>query len=260
MALTKRLEEIKEFLDEKVLLYNQPWFIEYDPVSIPHLFSKKEDIEIAGFLAATIAWGQRPTILKNSRRLMQWMDNAPHDFILHFEDSDLNPFKGFVHRTFNGHDCIYFLAALQNLYRNHGGLSELFTISLKKHNDDIKEAIVLWRNKFFELPHMKRAEKHFSNPADGSACKRINMFLRWMARKDNKGVDFGIWKEVSPALLICPLDVHSGRIARKLGMLKRRQNDWKAALELTHLLRRLDPKDPVKYDFALFGLGVSRDW
>jgi uncharacterized protein (TIGR02757 family) len=251
-----RLNELKDFLDEKVLLYNQPHFIELDPISIPHLFTKKEDIEISGFFAATIAWGQRPTILRNAEKLMQWMDNSPYDFVINFEEEDLKPFKAFVHRTFNGSDCINFLKALQNIYRNHGGLSELFTISLNEGHNDLKESIVFCRNRFFELPHMKRTEKHFSNPADGSACKRINMFLRWMVRRDNKGVDFGIWKQISPSLLVCPLDVHSGRIARKLGLLKRKQNDWKAAIELTQKLRKFDSSDPVKYDFALFGLGV----
>jgi uncharacterized protein (TIGR02757 family) len=255
MLSQKRLQELKEFLDEKVLLYNGPSFIELDPVSIPHLFIKKEDIEIAGFFAASIAWGQRPTILRNAKKLMQWMDNAPHDFILNFKEEDLKPFKSFVHRTFNGTDCIYFLKALQNIYRQHRGLSHLFTISSTTGDDGIKNAIVFCRNKFFELPHMKRTEKHFSNPGDGSACKRINMYLRWMVRKDKAGVDFGIWK-ISPSLLVCPLDVHSGRIARKLGLLKRKQNDWKAALELTENLRKLDASDPVKYDLALFGLGV----
>jgi len=255
LASEKRLQEIKQFLDEKVLLYNQPSFIELDPVSIPHLFNKKEDIEIAGFFAATIAWGQRPTILRNAKKLMQWMDNAPQDFILHFEENDLEPFRNFVHRTFNGSDCIYFLRALQNIYHHHGGLSELFTSSLNKPNADIKEAIVHCRTLFFELPHLKRTEKHFSNPEEGSACKRLNMFLRWMVRKDKKGVDLGIWN-ISPSKLICPLDVHSGRIARKLGLLKRKQDDWKAAEELTGILRSFDKNDPAKYDFALFSLGV----
>ena len=259
MPSAQRLKEIKEFLDEKVLLYNRPTFIEFDPVSIPHLFSKKEDIEIAGFLTATIAWGQRPTILRNARNLMQWMDDSPHEFILNFKKEDLAPFKKFVHRTFNGDDCIYFLQALQNIYSNHGGLSQLFTISSQKGHTDIKEAIVLCRNKFFELPHMKRTEKHFSSPAEGSACKRINMFLRWMVRQDKCGVDFGIWKHIPTSSLICPLDVHTGRVARKLGLLKRKQNDWKAANELTNILLKLNYSDPIKYDFALFGIGANED-
>jgi uncharacterized protein (TIGR02757 family) len=249
-------DDIKSFLDEKVSLYNQPAFIELDPVSIPHLFSKKEDIEISGFLAATIAWGQRPTILRNAQKLMQWMDNAPYDFILNFDEDDLKPFRHFVHRTFNSTDCLYFLHALQNIYHNHGGLSEIFTKALCKEHKDVKQAIVLCRHKFFELEHLKRTEKHFSNPDEGAACKRLNMFLRWMIRRDKGGVDFGIWKEISPAILKCPLDVHSGRIARKFGLLKRKQNDWKAVEELTEMLQHFDSSDPVKYDFALFGLGA----
>ncbi len=249
-------DEIKAFLDEKVSLFNRPGFIELDPVSIPHLFSKKEDIEIAGFLAATIAWGQRPTILRNAKKLMQWMDNAPHDFICHFEEDDLKPFRHFVHRTFNGTDCVYFLQSLQNIYRNHGGLSEIFTKPLRKEHTDVKHAIVFCRQKFFELEHLKRTEQHFSNPDEGAACKRLNMFLRWMVRRDKGGVDFGIWRNIQPSLLMCPLDVHSGRIARKFGLLKRKQNDWKAVQELTTMLQQFDPSDPVKYDFALFGLGA----
>jgi uncharacterized protein (TIGR02757 family) len=255
MLSQRKLQELKEFLDEKVLLYNRPSFIELDPVSIPHLFTKNEDREIAGFFAASIAWGQRPTILRNAKKLMQWMDNAPHDFIMNFEEEDLKPFKDFVHRTFNGEDCTFFLKSLQNIYRKYGGMSTLFTNSLNEGNDEIKNAIVFCRNKFFELLHLKRTEKHFSNPEDGSACKRLNMFLRWMSRKDKGGVDFGIWK-IPTTILVCPLDVHSGRVARKLGLLKRGQNDWKAAMELTENLRKLDPSDPVKYDIALFGLGV----
>lgn len=246
---------IKTFLDEKALQYNSASFIHSDPVSIPHLFSLKEDIEIAGFLAATIAWGQRPVILKNASRLMEWMDNSPHDFILHFKSPDLRPFRKFVHRTFNGTDCVYFLRALQHIYKHHGGLEKLFTAGISKGDSDLLPAIVHARKTFFKLPHQQRTEKHFSDPASGAAAKRINMFLRWMVRKDDCGVDFGIWN-ISAALLSCPLDVHSARVARKLGLLTRKQNDWKAVEELTSSLRKLDPLDPVKYDIALFGLGV----
>ncbi len=252
----RKLPEIIIFLNEKVFLYNNTSFIHTDPVSIPHLFSKKEDIEIAAFMAATIAWGQRTTILKNARKLMQWMDDAPHDFILNLTEEDLIPFRKFVHRTFQGDDCIYFLKALQNIYRHHNGLEKVFQSGIHKKDGDLSRAITNARKIFFELPHLKRTEKHFSNPEEGSATKRINLFLRWMVRKDNCGVDFGIWKSISPALLTCPLDVHSARVARKLGLLKRKQNDWRAAAELTHNLQRLDANDPVKYDFALFGLGV----
>jgi uncharacterized protein (TIGR02757 family) len=252
----KSQENTKTFLDEKVAHYNGAFFIEADPISIPHLFSKKEDREIAGFFAATIAWGQRITILKNARSLVEMMDNSPHKFITSFQDSDLNRFKKFIHRTFNSTDCIYFFHALKNIYLNHGGLEKVFHSGIQTGDLDLKNSIIHTRKIFFELDHLKRTEKHFSNPAEGSAAKRINMFLRWMVRNDNSGVDFGIWKSISPALLSCPLDVHSGRVARKLGLLKRKQNDWKAVEELTANLRGLDPVDPCKYDIALFGLGV----
>ena len=246
------LNDVKLFLDRKVEQYSTREYIALDPVSIPHLFTKKEDIEISGFLAATIAWGQRPTIIKNAKQLLQWMENSPHDFILNFKSSDLKPFKKFVHRTFNGDDCKYFLKALQHIYRS-GGFEKIF---MEQINNGVKEAIIHTRRTFFSQPHLLRTEKHFSNPDAGAAAKRINMFLRWMVRRDPHGVDFGIWKNVSSSVLICPLDIHSGRVARKLGLLDRKQNDWKAAEELTTNLRSLDVNDPVKYDFALFGLGA----
>lgn len=247
---------LKDFLEEKFFFYNNPKFVETDPVSIPHQFTKKEDIEIAGFLAATIAWGQRITILRNAGKLIHWMDLDPHQFILNFKATDLKPFRTFIHRTFQPEDCLYYMASLQNIYRNHEGLSNLFEplASGKKHRVDA--AIIHARQIFFELPHSKRIEKHFADPFAGSAAKRLNMFLRWMVRQDNAGVDFGIWNKISPSTLICPLDVHSGRVARKLGLLMRKQNDWNAAVELTNNLKKFDPVDPVKYDFALFGLGV----
>ncbi len=254
----KRLKnsELKEFLDEKVAIYNHPRFIYLDPISIPHRFYKKEDIEIAGFLTATIAWGQRTTILKNATSLLNHMDNSPYDFILNFSKSDLLLFQKFVHRTFNSDDCVYFLNALQKIYREKSSLESLFIEQLDEHNNiDFKEAINGWRRFFFSLPYPNRTLKHFANPLEGSAAKRINMFLRWLIRSDNCGVDFGLWK-LKSSLLTCPLDVHSARVARKLGLLKRKQNDWKAASELTARLRIFDPNDPVKYDFALFGLGV----
>jgi uncharacterized protein (TIGR02757 family) len=252
----KPVLSIKDFLDEKAALYNSTAFVASDPVSIPHLFSKKEDIEIAGFLAATIAWGQRMTILKNARSLMELMDDSPHQFITGFQNSDLERFDNFIHRTFNSTDCKYFFQALKNIYQQHGGLERVFHMGIGPDDTDLKNSIVNARRIFFTLPHLKRTEKHFSNPEENSAAKRINMFLRWMVRKDKNGVDFGIWKSISPALLSCPLDVHSGRVARKLGFLTRKQNDWKAVEELTSNLRLLDPDDPVKYDIALFGLGV----
>lgn len=250
--------ELHEFLDLKVEQYNTPVFIESDPICIPHLFTKKEDIEIAGFLTATIAWGQRKTIINNARKLMQWMDDDPHQFILNFTENDIKPFKKFAHRTFNGVDCIYFLHSLRNIYTNHHGLENAFTPSPlgEGRGEGIKKTIVAFRKIFLELPHPTRVAKHVSNPEENSAAKRINMYLRWMVRNDGKGVDFGIWKNIQPAQLNCPLDVHSGNVARKLGVLTRKQNDWKAVEELTHVLRKLDPNDPVKYDFALFGLGV----
>lgn len=248
---------LKEFLDDKVRLYNRPDFISLDPISIPHSFSKKEDIEISGFLAATIAWGQRPVILRNARLLMQLMDDAPHDFIMGFNKADLKRFNKFKHRTFNHVDCISFLHHLSDVYRNKGGIERIFLEGIKKDQTDLLQSITTWRKIFCSGSHSKRSEKHFSDPSRGSAAKRLNMFLRWMIRKDKAGVDFGIWKSISPALLSCPLDVHSGRVARKLGLLKRTQDDWKAVAELTQSLRKLDPNDPVKYDFALFGLGVS---
>jgi len=258
-------EYLYEFLEEKADLYNRPGFIETDPVSIPRQFSKKEDIEISAFLAATIAWGQRPTIIKNANQLIKWMDNSPHDFILNAGSRELERFKKFKHRTFNGTDCVYFLKSLRHIYKKHGGMERAFSpspipppigeVPIAKQ-DEIKTAIANFRQVFFDLPHPTRTGKHVSNPADGSAAKRINLFLKWMVRKDKRGVDFGLWSRISPSVLQCPLDIHSGRVARKLGLLQRKQNDWKAVEELTAKLRQFDPKDPVKYDFALFGLGV----
>jgi uncharacterized protein (TIGR02757 family) len=254
----KRLrdDELKDFLDEKVAYYNRPIFIADDPVSIPHMFSKKEDIEIAAFLVATISWGQRKTILKNANTLLNWMGHSPYDFILNYSGKDLVPFKKFVHRTFNGEDCIYYLLALRKIYSEHRSI-EVLVKSLSNENNctDYKEVIHGWRNYFFSHSPPERTLKHFANPVSGSAAKRINMFLRWMIRSDNSGVDFGLWN-MDPSLLTCPLDVHSGRVARKLGLLKRNQNDWQAATELTSMLKTFNANDPVKYDFALFGLGV----
>ena len=247
-------EELFEFLESKYDIYNRPGFIEDDPVSIPHNFTIKEDIEISGFLAATIAWGNRKMILRNANRLMQMMDYSPYDFIMNFSESDLKPFESFVHRTFNGTDCIYFLKAMRYIYTEKGGLEKAF---LLKGNSDMRELIFHFRTAFFEPEHPVRTEKHVANPMKGSSAKRINMFLRWMVRDDGRGVDFGIWKSIKPSQLYCPLDVHSGNIARRLGLLTRKQNDWKAVAELTGNLREFDREDPVKYDFSLFGLGVN---
>ncbi len=246
--------ELKEFLDEKVELYNNPKFIESDPIQIPHQFSLKEDIEISGFLTATIAWGNRKMIINNAQKLMNLMGNSPYDFVMEHDDSQLEKLETFVHRTFNGQDCITFIKALQNIYNHHDGLEPVFT----KNQQDIsmQHSISEFKKLFFEISHQQRTMKHVSDPDSGSAAKRINMYLRWMVRQDNKGVDFGIWKNISPASLSCPLDVHSGNVARKLGLLTRKQNDAKALLELDTNLRKLDADDPAKYDFALFGLGV----
>lgn len=254
--MSKRLnkQELKEFLDTKVIEYNNPKFIESDPIQIPHQFSKKEDIEISGFLTATIAWGNRKSIIKNAHRLMELLDNAPSDFVINHNDSDLEALLLFVHRTFNGNDCIQFIQSLKHIYNNHNGLEGVFIKHQEK--DSLQFAIHKLKSHFFEIEHLQRTQKHISDPLKKSAAKRINMFLRWMIRKDHAGVDFGLWQNLSPTLLSCPLDVHSGNVARKLGLLNRKQNDAKALFELDTNLRQLDSKDPVKYDFALFGLGV----
>lgn len=244
--------EIYQLLEEKFIQFNQTSFIENDPISIPHLFSAKEDIEIAGFLAATIAWGQRKTIVTNARIMIQLMDDAPYDFILHHEDKDLWRLKGFVHRTFNSEDFEFFVKALQHIYINHGGLESVFA----RNAENMQQSIHYFKKVFFEIEHPQRSTKHIADPLKKSSAKRINMFLRWMCRNDKSGVDFGIWKSISPKHLMCPLDVHSGNVARKLGLLTRTQNDWQAVEELTYQLRKFDKNDPVKYDFSLFGLGV----
>ncbi|WP_104733849.1 TIGR02757 family protein [Hanstruepera ponticola] len=246
--------ELKEFLDSKVIQYNNTKFIESDPIQIPHQFSKKEDIEISGFLTATIAWGNRKSIINNAHRMMLLMDNSPYDFIMNHQESDLEKLTSFVHRTFNGTDFITFISGLKHIYTNYNGLEAVFA----KHaeSNTLQTSIHHFKHTFFEIEHLKRTEKHISDPFKNSAAKRLNMFLRWMIRQDNAGVDFGIWNTLSPSQLSCPLDVHSGNVARKLGLLSRKQNDAKALAKLDANLRNLDAKDPVKYDFALFGLGV----
>ncbi|MBO0323325.1 TIGR02757 family protein [Muricauda sp. CAU 1633] len=246
--------ELKDFLDEKVEQYNHPRFLEDDPLQVPHRFTQKEDIEISGFLTATIAWGNRKSIINNASKLMGILDNAPYDFVLNHSEDDLEKLSPFVHRTFNGLDLGYFISSLRNIYENYGGLEAVFCKNQEK--DSLQSSISKFKEVFFELPHLPRTTKHISDPNKGSAAKRINMFLRWMVRDNSTGVDFGIWKNLSPSQLSCPLDVHSGNVARKLKLLKRKQNDAKALLELDKKLRKLDPTDPVKYDFALFGLGV----
>nr|WP_321235451.1 TIGR02757 family protein [uncultured Psychroserpens sp.] len=251
-------KDLKEFLDTKVEQYNHPRFIESDPIQIPHQFSKKEDIEIAGFLTATIAWGNRKSIINNAYKMMHLLEHSPYDFIINHKDSDLDKFHGFVHRTFNSDDFIQFIKSLKHIYTTHNGLEAIFS----KHTESqtLQYAIHQFKQSFFEIEHLERSKKHVSDPLKNSAAKRINMFLRWMVRQDHNGVDFGIWESISPALLSCPLDVHSGNVARKLKLLKRKQNDGKALLELDISLRKLDSNDPVKYDFALFGLGVFENF
>ncbi|WP_218598567.1 TIGR02757 family protein [Polaribacter sp. NJDZ03] len=246
--------ELKEFLDEKVVLYNTPNFIESDPIQIPHLFTKKEDIEISGFLTATISWGNRTMIIKNANKMMDFFDHSPFDFVMNHEENDLKSLENFVHRTFNAIDLQQFIRSLKHIYTHHNGLENVLLVDKKQ--TDYKNAIHHLKQVFFEVDHQQRTQKHISDPLKNSAAKRINMFLRWMVRNDNSGVDFGLWKTHKPANLSCPLDVHSGNVARKLKLLLRKQNDWKALAELDTNLRKLDPKDPVKYDFALFGLGV----
>mgnify|MGYP001585924725 CR=1 FL=1 len=252
--MEKNISEIKEFLEEKVVQYNHPGFIESDPIAIPHCFDRKEDIEISGFLTATIAWGNRKMIVQNSFKLMDLMGNSPHDFVMNHQASDLEKLTGFVHRTFNHTDLVYFIKALKNIYFFKGGLEAVFSESVTETST--QPAIHRFKELFFSLPYPERTTKHVSDPANGSAAKRINMFLRWMVRNDGCGVDFGLWKSISPSQLSCPLDLHSGNVARKLGLLTRTQNDAKSLAELDFNLRQMDKDDPVKYDFALFGLGI----
>ena len=247
-------KELKEFLDEKVLQYNKPFFIDSDPIQIPHRYSLKEDLEISGFLTATIAWGNRKMIIKNANQMMELMGNSPYDFVMNHKEHHLDNFDGFVHRTFNSIDISYFIKALNHIYTNHNGLENIFKLNATK--DSLQPAIHELKKIFFELPHPLRTTKHMSDPMKGSASKRLNMWLRWLIRNDKTGVDFGIWDSISPSLLSCPLDVHSGNVALKLGLLTRKQNDAKALAELDASLRKMDNNDPVKYDFALFGLGV----
>lgn len=246
--------EIKVFLEEKVQQYESFDFIEVDPILIPHQFSQKEDIEISGFLAATIAWGNRKSIINNAQKMMALMDQAPYDFIINHKENDLQRFDGFVHRTFNADDLRYFIKAIRHIYQEYQGLEQLFNRYAAPQN--LQGAIHHFKQVFFSLPHQQRTQKHVSDPLKGSAAKRLNMFLRWMVRSNKNGVDFGLWKTLHPRQLSCPLDVHSGNVARKLKLLKRKQNDGKALAELDNALRKMDPEDPVKFDYALFGLGV----
>lgn len=246
-------KNLVSFLNTKVEEYNQPSFIKDDPICIPHLFTKKQDIEIAGFFAATFAWGNRTTIIKKSKELMQLMNMQPYEFVLHHSDNDLKSLLNFKHRTFNATDLLYFIEFFRFHYTNNKSLETAFT----KWGDDVEQMLTGFHHYFFSLEHVpNRTKKHVATPYKKSNCKRLNMFLRWMVRKDSKGVDFGIWKNISPAQLICPVDVHVARVAKRFGLIQRNQMDWNTAIELTNFLRTLDANDPVKYDFALFALGV----
>jgi len=247
-------KDLKDFLDEKVDCYNSPSFILEDPIQIPHRFSKKEDREIIGFLSSIIAWGQRKTIIRNADRLFQLMENSPHEYLLNSSNEDHERFSSFVHRTFNGIDCMFFISRLSQLYSHHGGLEHTLGTAVKESGT--VQGISEFKALFFSTKHEQRSQKHLADPMRGSSAKRINMFLRWMVRADMSGVDFGLWKNVPMSQLSVPLDVHTGNVARALGLLKRKQNDQKSVQELDLALRELDPIDPVKYDFALFGLGV----
>ncbi|WP_090756476.1 TIGR02757 family protein [Nonlabens sp. Hel1_33_55] len=251
-------KELKEFLDHKVEIYNKPDFIPHDPIQIPHRFTDPSDIAYSGFLTATISWGNRKSIINNATKLMDLMDNSPADFIRNFQSTDLDRFDGFVHRTFNSEDCKTFMRALQDIELRDDGLENAFA-KANKSASNLQEGISKFKKRFFEIEHLNRTQKHVSDPMKNSSAKRINMFLRWMVRSDNNGVDFGIWNQLSMSDLSLPLDVHTGNISRKLKLLKRKQNDAKAVLELDTALRKLDPLDPVKYDYALFGLGVFDD-
>ena len=237
--------------------FNQPLFIAADPICIPHLFKKKQDIEIAAFFAAIFAWGNRTTIINKSKELLQLMDNAPHDFCINHREQDLKTFLSFKHRTFNTTDLLYFISFFKFHYTKNDSLESAFTIGLKKSDKTIETCLINFHHYFFsldEIPH--RTRKHIASPEKNSTCKRLNMFLRWMVRHDKMGVDFGIWNKISPAQLVCPIDVHVARVAKRFNLLNRKQLDWNAAIELTAYLKILDKTDPVKYDFALFGLGV----
>lgn len=246
---------LKEFLEEKYQLYASPKFIESDPIKIPHRYHRKEDIEIAGFLTASLAWGQRKMIINSVGTLLDRMGESPFEFLRNSSEDEIAEFSDFYYRTFNGIDCVAFLKSLQRIYRNDGGLEKIFVDGFKKENS-IKESIGFFRKKFIGTKFPQRTNKHISNSLSGSASKRLNMYLRWMVRPSKEGIDFGIWRDIHPSVLMLPLDVHTARVSRSLGILKRNQNDWNAVEELTQNLCTFDPEDPVKYDFALFGLGV----
>lgn len=249
--------DLQQYLDEVVGRCNRPDFISSDPISIPHQFTRLQDIEIMGFWVAMLAWGQRVTIINKANELIQLMDGAPYEFIIQHEEKDRERFASFKHRTFQYTDTLYFLEFFQQYYRRHHSLEDAFSRHLMPEDDTVEKALLGFHELFFSLEHApKRTRKHVSTPARKSTCKRLNMFLRWMVREDDQGVDFGLWKSIGASRLLMPLDVHVDRVARKHGLITRKQTDWKTVLELTENLRAFDPEDPVKYDFALFGLGV----
>ncbi len=251
-------KDLKLFLDKKYNQYNRPDFIANDPICIPHLFSKKQDIEIMAFVASVLAWGQRITIINKCKELIIRMDNAPYDFVVNHQDQDLKKLLGFKHRTFNDTDLLYFISFFSSFYKKNESLENAFVYDKQYKETDTAKALIDFHNLFFSMEDFpERTRKHISTPERKSACKRLNMFLRWMVRKDTKGVDFGIWTKIKPSQLVCPCDVHVDRVARKLGLIYRPQTDWLTAIELTTKLKEFDPKDPVKYDFALFGLGIE---
>jgi uncharacterized protein (TIGR02757 family) len=255
------MNNIKEFLNKKVDEYNQPFFIADDPISVPHLFIKKQDIEISGFFAALFAWGNRTTIIQKSKELLSLMDNSPHDFITTAPEQSLKKLVQFKHRTFTATDLLYFIEFLKYHYAQNDSLETAFTKGMGASDKDIESALRYFHQYFFSLEDAPaRTRKHIATPEKKSTCKRLNMYLRWMVRKDNAGVDFGIWNNISPSQLICPIDLHVARVAKRLNLLQRKQTDWQAALELTSFLRSLDKSDPAKYDFALFGLGVMEKY
>jgi uncharacterized protein (TIGR02757 family) len=249
--------KLADFLNRKVEEYNTPAFIAFDPISIPHLFTQQQDIEISGFFSAVFAWGNRTIIINKTKELMRLMDNAPYAFIQHHSEEDLKSLLHFKHRTFNTTDLLYFIQFLQAHYAQSSSLETAFSQWMQPDDETVENALIGFHQYFFSLPHAPaRTKKHIATPARGSHCKRLNMYLRWMVRKDNKGVDFGIWNRIKPSQLVCPVDVHVARVAKRLGLLHPTQLNWKTAVELTNQLKKLDPQDPVKYDFALFGLGV----
>lgn len=247
-----------ELLESKAEEFNRPAFIENDPICIPHAYQKQQDIEISGLIAAVLAWGQRKTIIRKCQEFCMLMDHAPHDFILHHQEQDLKPFLDFKHRTFNATDALYFIEFLHHYYQQHDSLEQAFAKAIHPNDVDTEKGLIHFHQLFFNLPdYPSRTRKHIATPARNSACKRLNMYLRWMVRQDDKGVDFGLWHKIKPSQLICPCDLHVDRVARQLGLIRRKQTDWLTAQELTQNLRHFDPQDPVRYDFALFGLGIE---